>query len=224
MEKIVAPFKGFINKSYPQGSCSQWFGENPALYGQPPHYLKGHNGIDYVAPYGTPMVAIKDGFICDVSTDPVTGYGYEIRLRTKSNEVWIYAHMSKVGVKLNQEVKAGDYVGDMGNTGFVVSSIDGNGFWVRGSNKHAGTHLHTAKRKVHDYVAGVDTAWHGSHRGVLYTIENMNNGYNGWLDVRADFDMIDTEVMTKEKLSELIRGKSIVEALKIVLKYFTITR
>lgn len=178
------PFEGFINKYYPQGHCTQWFGENSALYGQ--MGMDGHNGIDYAAPFGTKMYAVKSGYICDVAYNPETGYGNEIRIRTPDNEVWIYAHMSKVVVKLNQEVKEGDYVGDMGNTGFVVSDIDAHGFWVKGSNKNAGTHLHTAKRKIHDYVQGADKNWHGTHKGIPYVVENLNNGFNGWLDVREE--------------------------------------
>lgn len=186
-EILKEPFEGFINAYYPKGQCTQWFGENPILYGT--MGMLGHNGIDYASLFGTKLYAVKKGYICDIAYNPDTGYGNEIRIRTESGEVWIYAHMSKVVVSLYQEVNAGDYVGDMGNTGFVVSNIDANGFWVKGSNKNAGTHLHIAKRKIHDYVHGVDKNWHGSHKGIPYVVENLDNGFNGWLDVREELSL-----------------------------------
>ena len=219
---MKAPFIGFVNRLYPQGSCSQWFGENPALYAH--MGMRGHNGIDYVAEFGKPLYAVKKGYICDVTTNNNTGYGFEVRLRTEDNEVWIYAHMSKVSVKLNQKVEEGEYLGNMGNTGFVVTSIDGNGFWVKGSNKHAGTHLHTAKRIVHNYVEGVDKNWHGYHNGIPYVVENLDNGFNGWLDCRKDFDNVDPPTIQEiQKDLELQGYTSLWDKISAVLKSFGIS-
>lgn len=202
---MKAPFKGFINKSYPQGSCSQWFGENPALYSKFAG-LVGHNGIDYVAKWGTPLYAVKDFEVIYKATNYDTGYGFELWLMHE-NEIWIYAHMSKTAVNVGDKITEGTYVGDMGNTGFVVSSVDGNGFWIRGSNVDSGTHLHIAKRLFHWYQEGKDTTYHGWYGGKRYVIENMNNGYNGWLDVRAELDQV-----SEIKTPQYIGGVNVEEA------------
>jgi murein DD-endopeptidase MepM/ murein hydrolase activator NlpD len=153
---IGKPFDGFIKAKAPYGSISQFFGENPELYSKIPNpptvapdgrllTLIGHNGIDFVAPYGTPLLAVEDGYISEVKDSPL-GYGKHIRIFTKEKVEWTYGHLSEIKCSLYQKVKKGDVIGLMGNTGFVVSSHDGNGFWKAGSNKYAGTHLHLGKR------------------------------------------------------------------------------
>jgi|GEM_PF-6582343 len=217
------PFDGFINKVYPSGSITQLFGENKLLYASLCTGLVGHNGIDLIAPWGTHLYAVKNFECIYKASNPTIGYGYELWFKS-GNEIWIYAHMSKTVVNVGDVCPEGTYVGDMGNTGFVVSDINALGYWVKGSNKYAGTHLHISKRYFHWFVEGVDKTWNGEYAGKRYVIENLGNGFNGWLDVKADFDMIGVETITKEKLSEMIKGKDIVEALKIVLKYFKVTR
>lgn len=188
---ITNPIKGYKNKKYPQGHVSQWVGENIELYHAAiPLLTKGHNGIDIVAPWGTPMYAVEDGIICDVKTDP-GGYGMHVRFLTgdsKDNKTifheWTYGHCSAIFVKIGDTVKAGQKIANMGNTGFVVSSTNGGGFWVDGSNKYAGTHLHLGMRDITYPKSG---GWRYNTLTPKIQIENYFNGRAGSIDFKDLF-------------------------------------
>ena len=131
MKRLI---ENLILKNYPQGHITQWFGENPSLYAW--LGLKGHNGIDIVAPYGTPIFAFKGGKVVNVEFQD-GGYGGQVRIMDDDYE-YIYAHLSKIDTKIGYRVNEGDKIGEMGNTGFVVSGA--TPFWKY--NPYAGTHLH----------------------------------------------------------------------------------
>jgi murein DD-endopeptidase MepM/ murein hydrolase activator NlpD len=166
--KISKPFSGFIAADYPKGSVTQWFAENPVLYAQAVPGLKGHNGMDFVAPWGTQLYAVEDAVVYDTKDD-AGGYGKYVRLMAtdkvaKEKREWTYGHLSFIKCKAGDKVKAGDTIGLMGNTGFVISDNNGNGFWHY--NPYAGTHLHLGLRKYNlkgqiqnypgDYLGSVD--------------------------------------------------------------------
>jgi hypothetical protein len=92
---------------------SQWFGDNPASYA--PFGLAGHNGNDYPAWEGTPVLAANPGIVrCyDQGT---TGYG---RYLTVDNvRYWtLEGHLSDWKVRDGARVNRGDVVGFSGNTG-----------------------------------------------------------------------------------------------------------
>jgi murein DD-endopeptidase MepM/ murein hydrolase activator NlpD len=182
--KIGKPFKTFINAPYPQGSITQYFGEHPELYGKicpvAGQCLAGHNGIDMVAPWGTPLYAVEDGKVTEAKDSP-EGFGLYVRTISygPDGREWTYGHLSKIAVEENQDIKKGDYIGDMGNTGFVVSSQNANGFWKY--NPYLGTHLHL----------GVRSRPYG--RKVL----NYGNGYFGCYDFKdmlPDYDPVNDDI------------------------------
>ena len=82
-----------------------------------------HHGVDLVATIGTSVYAMAEGTVTHVGE--VSGYGESIgiscKLKDKSgNEhsvIVFYAHLSNVDVLLNQEVGAGDEIGQTGITG-----------------------------------------------------------------------------------------------------------
>lgn len=117
------PIKDFSLQRYPNGSITQGFRENVTLYSR--WGLEGHNGIDIVAPHGTPMYAVESGVIVDVKYDP-NGFGKHIRLRSDQlyegrYREWVYGHCSNIRVVKGARVEAGDWIANMGCTGFVVS-------------------------------------------------------------------------------------------------------
>lgn len=174
---MKAPIDKFVAKIYPQGSITQFFGENPTLYGR--FGLKGHNGVDIVAPHGSPLYAVCDGIINDVKLTP-TGYGKHIRILSNEKDVdgdyheWGYGHCSKIHVKVGDKVKAGEHVADMGNTGFVISGS--TPFWD--NNPYAGTHLHLGLRKAKRSKEGFK--YHKN--SVAIKIQNYTNGFKGAVD------------------------------------------
>lgn len=156
---MTSPVKNLRWAKYPLGDITQWFGENPQLYsslviinGQP---LKGHNGIDIVRPHGEHMFAVEDATVTEVKSD-AGGYGKHVRIRsTDGKREWAYGHCHNIFVTKGQEVKEGQFIATMGNTGFVVSG--NTPYW--GANPYAGTHLHIGIRcfengKVKDYTNG----------------------------------------------------------------------
>jgi len=111
---LGAPFQG-------QWGIAQLWGENPQIYrsitydGVP---LKGHNGIDFLTPIGTPLLATDSGVVTDAVLNDPSGFGNYIKLRHSWGES-IYAHMDSLGVQQGQSVQRGALLGRSGNTGFV---------------------------------------------------------------------------------------------------------
>lgn len=176
------PIKHLIWKKHPEGSITQWFGENPALYAR--WGLNAHPGIDIVAPHGTPMYAVEDGIIIDVNNSP-EGYGKQFRLRSlEANEdgyyrCWVYGHCSEIAVKNGDKVQVGTYVAKMGNTGFVVSGA--TPWWK--TNPFAGTHLHLGVRHLKENPSG----WKYKGDVIKYEAVNYGNGYKGYFDFKYMF-------------------------------------
>ena len=161
---------------YPLGDITQFFGENPTLYKQLD--LRGHNGIDIVRPHGEHIFACEAGIVAKVKDTP-DGYGKHVRILspvTARGEYrdWAYAHLSYIHVQEGEEVKEGQYIGNMGNTGFVVSG--NTPFW--GHNPYAGTHLHLGVRDVQKSSTG----WKYSDDAPRVRTMNYNNGFKGRYD------------------------------------------
>ncbi|HYO87840.1 MAG TPA: M23 family metallopeptidase, partial [Candidatus Limnocylindrales bacterium] len=99
---------------------TQYFLERPEVYGR--FNLPGHEGIDFGAPVGTPVLAAADGTVDAVEPDASKhAYGKYIRLRHKTPDgtfTTIYGHLSDILVTKDQKVTAGDRIGLSGNTGF----------------------------------------------------------------------------------------------------------
>lgn len=77
---------------------------------------KMHYGIDFTAPQGTPIYAVGNGKVIRVRTS-FSGYGKQIEIDHGYGFVTKYAHMSEFNVKVGQEVKRGECIGFVGNTG-----------------------------------------------------------------------------------------------------------
>ena len=76
---------------------------------------KAHMGIDYAAPTGTPVRTIGDGLVEFAGVQ--RGYGNVIYIRHRNNQVTVYAHLSRIGVRQGQRVGQGDFIGAVGTTG-----------------------------------------------------------------------------------------------------------
>lgn len=148
-------------------SITQRFGENPEFYSP----MKGHNGIDFVngyqkSAYGTGIVAVHDGKVSRViSNTPMSTMGNGVYIIKQEGDTLyrtIYWHLSEVLVKAGQEVKQGQLIGRMGNSG-IVRPVPTT------SCPYCGTHLHFG---LYPYIKK-DGTW---------VKQFKDNGYNGAVD------------------------------------------
>jgi murein DD-endopeptidase MepM/ murein hydrolase activator NlpD len=79
-----------------------------------------HKGMDFSAPTGTPIYAPSDGKVIRVDSRSA-GYGKHIRIDHGFGYVTLYAHLSEYNVRRGQQVKRGDVIGFVGNTGRSVA-------------------------------------------------------------------------------------------------------
>ena len=175
--KLSNPVTNFIPLRFPQGDVTQFFGESKELYSKaiclPTGCLQGHNGWDIVRPHGTPIFCVETGKVVEVKDTP-EGYGKQVRVLNEEWE-WVYGHLSRVDVTLGQTLQAGQQLGLMGNTGFVVSGA--TPYWK--DNPYAGTHLHFGRRKF-ERVGDALTPHNQSYStGDIGNILDYGNGYFG---------------------------------------------
>jgi murein DD-endopeptidase MepM/ murein hydrolase activator NlpD len=78
--------------------------------------IKFHEGIDFTAAVGTPIYATGDGVVTEAEYNS-GGYGNKIMINHGYSYETVYAHLSKLKVKVGQKVKRGEIIGLMGNTG-----------------------------------------------------------------------------------------------------------
>lgn len=107
--------KYLMHKPLPNGRLNDGFGWriHPVL-----HVRKHHNGVDYDAPIGSPIVAAGDGIVELISSQK--GYGKYVRLRHQGGYSTTYAHLSGEvkGLKVGQHVNQGDVIAYVGSTGY----------------------------------------------------------------------------------------------------------
>jgi murein DD-endopeptidase MepM/ murein hydrolase activator NlpD len=74
-----------------------------------------HTGLDFAAPYGTPIHAVANGVITETGWDG--SYGYRtIETLADGTELW-YAHQSAIEVSVGDKVVGGQQIGTIGTTG-----------------------------------------------------------------------------------------------------------
>ncbi len=81
---------------------------------------KSHMGIDFAAEIGTPVYATADGKVVTVSVK-FSGYGKMVEIDHGFGYRTRYAHMHGFNVKVGQQVKRGDLIGYVGNTGLSTA-------------------------------------------------------------------------------------------------------
>lgn len=83
--------------------------------------LANNWALDYMAPGGTPVLAVEAGTIWRLSGhDPNSGvsggdiYGWNTYLQTRDGLLYFYTHQDMRYVRLGQKVKKGDVIGRVG--------------------------------------------------------------------------------------------------------------
>ena len=78
-------------------------------------FTKHHNGTDFAAPTGTPIMASGNGTI--IKAGWCGNGGNCVRIRHNSSYTTGYGHLSKFATKTGRRVKQGQIIGYVGNTG-----------------------------------------------------------------------------------------------------------
>ena len=83
-------------------------------------YSRMHQGLDYSAQKGTPILAAGDGNI-EFMKNQARGYGKHVQIKHNANYATLYAHMSRFAsnIKPGGRVKQGDVIGYVGDTGLA---------------------------------------------------------------------------------------------------------
>lgn len=94
-------------------------GHITSLYGMRRHPILGfvrmHAGIDFGAPYGSPIYAVADGIVSYAGRHG--GHGNYVRLEHAGGLGTGYGHMSRIAVSYGAHVYAGQVIGYVGSTG-----------------------------------------------------------------------------------------------------------
>jgi len=147
---IFLPGNTFVDTTYRYGS-TQESKRDP------------HHGVEFLNKFGTPVHAAGDGVVQFAGPDNEAVYspwkdfyGNVIVIRHADEMYTLYAHLSKIDVKEGDVVKAGDMIGEVGQSGVAI-----------------GSHLHFEVRKGGD---GKD--YFSTQNPELWLIPNQDDGGN----------------------------------------------
>lgn len=92
--------------------------------------FKAHNGTDYAAPHGTPIITTASGTV--EKTGYTAGNGNFVKVKHDGTYSTQYLHMSKILVRQGQRVTQGDVIGKVGSTGLATGPHVCYRFWKNG--------------------------------------------------------------------------------------------
>ena len=112
--QLPTVFRGHFIRPVP-GRITSGFGMrfHPIL-----HVRKLHTGVDFGAPYGTPIHAAAAGVV--LLAGYTRGYGNCIIIDHGGGIATLYGHCSSLGVSEGQSVKQGAVIGRVGATGYAT--------------------------------------------------------------------------------------------------------
>jgi len=177
---MKAPFRSPISPT-----VTQEFGNksNNAWYASKGVIIPFHNGVDVC--FGDPKQTYGTECVCPFEKAKVVKVTWDSPTSTKGNGVTIessdvngviyqvvFWHTAEIVVKVNQELKLGDVICYIGNTGICFPSPSMEYPWN-------GSHSHLMLFK---YV------WATRPNGSMYVLQDSDNGVGGAIDPRLLFD------------------------------------
>lgn len=93
-------------------------------------FSRMHQGLDFAAPSGTPVVASAAGKVIQAGWGG--GYGNVVRIEHRNGLVTRYAHLSRIDVKAGQQLTQGQRLGAVGSTGLSTGPHLHYEVWVDG--------------------------------------------------------------------------------------------
>lgn len=113
--KSSKPF--LLRKPTPNGIFGSPFGprRHPIL-----GYVRMHTGVDWVAPKGSPIIAVGDGIVTKVGV--TGGYGNHTEIQHSNGYISSYSHQSRYApdIKPGVRVRQGQVIGYVGTTGMAT--------------------------------------------------------------------------------------------------------
>jgi murein DD-endopeptidase MepM/ murein hydrolase activator NlpD len=79
---------------------------------------RAHLGVDYAAPVGTAVRSVGDGVVEFAGVQ--NGFGNVVKIKHQGQTSTVYAHLSRIQVRLGQSVAQGQNVGLVGKTGWAT--------------------------------------------------------------------------------------------------------
>jgi murein DD-endopeptidase MepM/ murein hydrolase activator NlpD len=149
---------------------------NPKRWHPVLHRFRHHQGVDYAAPYGTPIKSVANGTIALLGRKG--GYGNTIMIKHDSSYSTLYGHLQKYasGLKVGSHVQQGQLIGYVGSSGlatgphlhfeFRINGVHKNPLTVALPNGKSITHAYRNKfhNEVKKLLAKLD-AHKNSNRG-----------------------------------------------------------
>ena len=93
-------------------------------------YSRMHQGIDFGAPMGAPIVAATDGVVSFAGRHG--GHGNYVRLNHAGGISTGYAHMSRIVARPGERVRQGELIGYVGSTGLSTGPHLHYEIWIKG--------------------------------------------------------------------------------------------
>jgi murein DD-endopeptidase MepM/ murein hydrolase activator NlpD len=126
------------NKIVSAGSNYSGYYDRPVIGGTRTQGIHGYNAVDISAKKGTSIFAAADGqVVLSKNSGWNGGYGQYIVISHSNGTQTLYAHLDTNIVFQGSQVKQGQKIGTMGNTGKVIAFTGGDGthlhFEIRGA-------------------------------------------------------------------------------------------
>ncbi|CED61593.1 Putative peptidase, M23/M37 family [Moritella viscosa] len=135
--------------------------------------VRAHNGIDYAARTGTPIVSAGDGKVIASAYNRFNG-NY-VFIKHNANIVTKYLHMNKRSVRQGQRVKQNQKIGTVGATGRVTGPHLHYEFLVNGKHKNPKT---VSLPKAESLRGSEKTKFVSEAKGIIEQLENNAKLYS----------------------------------------------
>lgn len=138
--EVTQEFTDFNNWMQGVGKVTQGF-DTPVSYFNDGR--KTHGGFDIAGAIDSPVTSPVSGKI--VEAQSTSGWGTSVVIQDAEGNKWRLAHFNKINVQVGQRVQAGEQIGLLGNTGFVLKG-DGTAPTEEELAQGRGAHLHVEVR------------------------------------------------------------------------------
>lgn len=119
IDSKLLPGKGVLEHPLPRAPITQEYGAT--AFARQTYKSKFHNGIDFGAPVGTPILSAEEGIIIAVGDQDKYcykgAYGKFVLIKHRNGLTTLYAHLSRYIVSPAQRVNRGEIIGYIGNSG-----------------------------------------------------------------------------------------------------------